>query len=173
MGSPIQGGLFKSMPDASDPELIPRSAPPTMYRPMWTNLQEVASLVAERGEDKSCQLRHPRTDVPGARVVAHAVDARAEVPRGDEQIEVVGANVILCHGDDRARQRCLSCQGPQTCRRCPPPRPPTTAANATARRRHPRRRRPPSTRPPRLRPAKPPAAGAECSPLGPKSGSRK
>mmetsp|Transcript_37329 Transcript_37329/g.93762 ORF Transcript_37329/g.93762 Transcript_37329/m.93762 type:complete len:235 (-) Transcript_37329:2323-3027(-) len=59
-------------------------------------------------EGKSCALCQPRVDVTGSGVILTAEHACAKLTRGDEQVQVVGPNEVLCKIDDRVLQRCLA-----------------------------------------------------------------
>jgi hypothetical protein len=56
-------------------------------------------------ENKSGEGTHVREDVTGRGGVFAAMESGPELAAGDEQVDVVGADEVLCHVDDGHHQR--------------------------------------------------------------------
>mmetsp|Transcript_67951 Transcript_67951/g.196824 ORF Transcript_67951/g.196824 Transcript_67951/m.196824 type:complete len:253 (+) Transcript_67951:735-1493(+) len=76
--------------------------------PLPVLVEVVKDRIVQGREHETRQRRHASVDVPRTRVVAAALNARAELAGGHEQVDVVGADKVLRHGYDGPRQRGLA-----------------------------------------------------------------
>mmetsp|Transcript_33395 Transcript_33395/g.89544 ORF Transcript_33395/g.89544 Transcript_33395/m.89544 type:complete len:286 (-) Transcript_33395:1184-2041(-) len=68
----------------------------------------VQDRIVQMGEDQARQWVEPGVDVPGTGRVLPALGPGSELPRRDQEVDVVGAHEILRHRDDGAGQGLLA-----------------------------------------------------------------